>query len=116
MWLKPDDGRPSQAHTVFGLHNNSDSSESYYVLINTDGTLVLIHYAGDGGIGALALASSGVIFADGAQSDFTHIAIVADYSVSDVEYTFYADGSSVTTTYAAGLKVTAANAGGYLSF
>ena len=116
MWLKPDDGRPSSANIVFGLHNNSDSSELYYLAHNADGTLMLAHYAGNGGIGAIALASSGVIFADDAQSDFTHIAIVADYSGSDVEYTFYADGSAVTTTYAANLKVTVANAGGFLSF
>lgn len=116
MWLKPDDGRPSGAYTLLGLHNNSDTTELYYVLLNTDGTLVLTHYAGNGGAGAIAMVTSGVIFADGAQSDFTHIAIVADYSGSDVEYTFYADGSAVTTTYIAGLKVTAANAGGFLSF
>lgn len=116
MWLKPDDGRPSNANVVFGLHNNADSSELYYVSINPDGTLLLAHYSGDGGIGSIALASSAVIFADGAQSDFTHIAIVADYSGSDVEYTFYADGSAVSTSYAAGLQVTAANAAGFLSF
>ena len=116
MWLKPDDGRPSGAYTLFGLHNNSDTTELYYALLNNDGTLLLVHYAGNGTVGALALASSEVIFADGAQSDFTHIAIVADYSGSNVEYTFYADGSALTTTYAANLKVTVANAGGYLSF
>ena len=116
MWLKPDDGRPSGSHTLFGLYNNSDTTEIYYVLLTASGTLLLVHYAGDGSVGALAIADSGVIFADGAQSDFTHVAIVADYSGSDVEYTFYADGSALTTSYAGNLKVTAANAGGYLSF
>jgi len=116
MWLKPDDGRPSPAgYTLFGQHNNSDATELYYVLLNTDGTLLLTHYSGGGVVGAIAIASSEVIFADGAQSDFTHIAIVADYSGSNVEYTFYADGSALTTTYAASLKVTTSNASGYLS-
>ena len=43
MWLKPDDGRPSTAEIVFGLHNNSDSSELYYLAHNADGTLMLAH-------------------------------------------------------------------------
>ena len=114
MWLKPDDGIPAQAQTVFGV--NAGSSDFSYLQIATTGKLTMWLYSNGNGIGNISIPSTNsAAFTDGAQSDFTHIAIVQDYSGSNVEITFYVNGSAVPHTYLAGFKVTTANANQFAS-
>lgn len=114
MWLKPDDGQPASAQTIFGV--NAGSSNFSYLNIGTDGKLIMWLYANGTGVGNISIPSTNsAVFADGAQSDFTHIAIVQDYSGSNVEITFYVNGSAAAHTYLASFKVTVANANQFAS-
>lgn len=115
MWLKPDDGRPSVLPVIFGQSNVNDTTEQYYLMIQSTGALRLVHYSGTGSLGSLSFVDTAVIFSDGAQSDFTHIAIAADYSSTDVDWAFYANGSVVSHSFLANFKVTVSSANGYLS-
>ena len=109
MWLKPDDGIPAQAQTVFGV--NAGSGDFSYLQIATTGKLTMWLYSNGNGIGNISIPSTNsAAFTDGAQSDFTHIAIVQDYSGSNVEITFYVNGSAAAHTYLGNFKVTVANA------
>lgn len=109
FWLKPDDGIPSSAQNVFGV--NAGSSNFSYLNITTTGVLTMWLYSNGNGIGNISIPSTNsAVFTDGAQSDFKHIAIVQDYSGSNVEITFYVNGSAVPHTYLGGFKVTTANA------
>jgi hypothetical protein len=104
MWLKPDDGIPSQAQIVFGV--NAGSADFSFLNITTAGALTMWLYSNGTGLGNISIPSTNsAVFSDGAQSDFTHIAIVQDYSGSNVEITFYV----------AGFKVSVANANQFAS-
>ena len=115
MWLKPDDGRPSVIPVVFGQSNVNDTTEQYYLMILGTGAFRLIHYSGNGSVGAISFVDTAVVFSDGAQSDFTHIAIVADYSSTNVGWAFYANGSVVSHSFLGSFEVTVSSASGYLS-
>lgn len=115
MWLKPNDGNPTNVQVVFGQSDINDVTEIYYVMMNVNGTLRLVHYAGNASLGALSFIDTAVVFSNGAQSDFTHIAIAADYSGTNVDWVFYANGSVVSHSFLGSFKVTVSNANGYLS-
>ena len=109
VWLKPDDGIPSQLQTIFGMTNSTTNLS--YMTLGTDGRLGHYLYSNGSGSGYISLPSTdAAVFTNGAQSDFTHIVVVQDYSGSNVEITFYVNGSSVAHSYLANFKVTVANA------
>jgi hypothetical protein len=109
MWLKPDDGLPSTTQNIFGVSNGS--ADIYYMTLNAQGKLTVFFYANGTGLGNISIPSTNsAVFTDGAQSDFTHIAIIQDYSGSNVELTIYVNGSAVDHTYLGGFKVSVAQA------
>ena len=114
MWLKPDDGIPSSSQLVFGI--NAGSGNFSFLNITTAGALTMWLYSNGTGVGNISIPSTNsAVFSDGAQSDFTHIAIVQDYSGSNVEITFYVNGSAAAHTYLANFKVSVANANQFAS-
>ena len=109
-WLKPDDGQPSKVYNIFGVYAGAGAHLSFLQLL-TNGTLRQTFYSGGLAIGQFALADTNIaVFQDGAQSGFTHVAVVNDYSGSNVETTFYVNAQAVTTSYLAGFQMTVSNA------
>ena len=79
LWLKPDDGIPASAQTVFGI--NAAATDFSYLQIATTGKLTMWLYSNGNGIGNISIPSTNsAAFSDGAQSDFTHIAIAVSYT------------------------------------
>lgn len=109
LWIKPDDGVPTSAQNIFGVQ--AGSSNLAYLIMGTTGQLTMWFYSNGNGFGNISIPSTNsAVFTDGAQSDFKHIAVVQDYSGSNVEITFYVNGSAVGHSYLGNLKVTVANA------
>ena len=88
FWMKPDDGHPSATQILFGL--TVSSIDTYYVGLLSTGKLT-VRYITDGKLASVVTSSA--IFADGAASSFTHIAI----SISNVNgIKLYIDGEGAT--------------------
>lgn len=109
-WMKPDDGRPSSAYTVFGQSETNDANNNYRITIGTNGTMGFYWYSN----GDIALTqTTAAMFSDGAQSDFTHFVLTRDHSGTDVVHKLYKNSIEFSVTILAGFNVTSANAALY---
>ena len=89
-WVKPDDGNPASAISIFGTINSADE-EGVRSNISTDGKIDFFYESNN--INAVAITSSAV-FSDGATA-WTHVALVAD---SGANLLIYINGNSVVIT------------------
>ena len=89
-WVKPDDGNPLSAISIFGTINSADE-EGVRSNISTDGKIDFFYESNN--VNAEAITSSAV-FSDGATA-WTHVALVAD---SGANLLIYINGNSVVIT------------------
>ena len=89
-WVKPDDGNPASAISIFGTINSADE-EGVRSNISTDGKIDFFYESNN--VNAEAITSSAV-FSDGATA-WTHVALVAD---SGANLLIYINGNSVVIT------------------
>ena len=109
-WMKPDDGRPSLAYSIFGQKNINDGTNYYQVTLGTNGVLAMYWYSNNN---ASFAQSTAAVFSDGAQSGFTHFVLTRDYSGTNVVHKLYKNGNEIGVTLLASLNVTSANAALY---
>lgn len=94
FWAWPSDGRPAANQTFCGS-SNSGGTDRIWLYLTTAGQLAFYHVSN----GDLCLASSPVVFSDGSQSAWTHIALsVTKVIGGDTTYQFYVNGAAVTTS------------------
>ena len=99
VWVRPTDGRDGTQM----LWGGGSATDYIYASIDALGRLVTFHVSN----GDAALVASSVVFADGAQSAWTHVVLSVVYtSGSDTTYQFYANGSAVTTSVILGVSST----------
>jgi hypothetical protein len=91
VWVRPTDGRNGTQY----IWGGGTSTDYIYVSIDALGRLVTFHVSNSDA----AIVTSPAVFADGAQSAWTHVVLsVIGGGGSDTTYQFYVDGSAVTTT------------------
>lgn len=111
-WMKPDDGRPSSANTIFGQSEINDANNFFRLTLGTNGVLAFYWYSN----GDIALTqTTASMFSDGAQSGFHHFVLTRDLSGTDVVHKLYKNGIEATITILAGFNITSANAALYNS-
>ena len=89
-WVKPDDGNPASAISIFGTINSADE-EGVRSNISTDGKIDFFYESNN--VSAVAITSSAV-FSDGPTA-WTHVALVA---TSGANLLIYINGNSVVIT------------------
>ena len=89
-WVKPDDGNPASAISIFGTINSADE-DGVRSNIRTDGKIDFFYESNN--INAVAITSSAV-FSDGPTA-WTHVALVA---TSGANLLIYINGNSVVIT------------------
>ena len=92
FWVKPTDGQPAGDEYIFSMTNTTASAGELSISLDTNGKIT--HSISAGGTTETDRTTSG--FANGAQSNWFHIAITVDMSTSPVSTTIYIDGTSVS--------------------
>ena len=92
FWVKPTDGQPAADEYIFSMSNTTASAGTLSIIVDTSGKIT--HSISAGGTTETDRTTSG--FANGAQSNWFHIAITVDMSTSPVSTTIYIDGTSVS--------------------
>jgi hypothetical protein len=91
-WVKPDDGHPDAVEMFITVGDtNADEFVDFYY--RTDGKLEA--FSRDGGVNQWDLKTDNPIFTDGAQSTYTHVALVQDGTAP----VFYVNGVLVAATF-----------------
>ena len=92
-WAKPRDGRPENNEALWSVTDGS--GDAFIMSLASNGTLGYSIISN----GDLMVFASGVRFADGAQSDFTHyVAVVTKVASGNSTFAIYENGSAISVT------------------